>query len=266
MIFYKYKTDKVVEYYHKEEADEMGIQYVPWRDAQSAGQWILTDDDFVLQTIRVTHIAELQKGGITPRHRRRIVTELAIRYPHGRAEMNIAEHMKTRRYGIIPRSWWQDFKVRNPAINTGLIRLILSGQLPLERKKKYTVEQINAMQELAEKICYDKRVTGHYVMLYYNINEVRMELQEQIVKAVGDRGWKIETVLDLIEKAKTSAEASNKVKDLCMVIDRMAPLVGMSKVIANNTPSQLPQVDTDPLSDTSFEDGILDRNRKVENA
>jgi len=40
-------------YYERNEADDLCIEYVYWKDATEDGQWILTDDDIVVQVISI---------------------------------------------------------------------------------------------------------------------------------------------------------------------------------------------------------------------
>lgn len=38
--------------YTKEEADEVGIEYIYWRDASVSSEWLLCDDDYVVELLR----------------------------------------------------------------------------------------------------------------------------------------------------------------------------------------------------------------------
>jgi hypothetical protein len=252
MIFYKRAANKEVEYYRKSEADELGLNYIPWRDAIEGGQWILTDDNYVIKTTRVKLLPEIKKNRKT-RYRRRIYTELCWRYPHSRIPMEIEKHMEVCRYSIVPAPWWKEYQGECPALNKLLVKAILLGEIPFNTFKKYTREEIKVFDRIANKL--SDHMNGNNIRKYYNIDEVRMQLQEEIKQMAIKKGCTLEEVFDLYAEAKTISRKKGDAKGLVMVGDRYAGIIGMtSKLVTTNQPPQLPVTD-----DVSFTK-ILDDN------
>lgn len=246
MVFYKYEVDKEIEYYHRSEADEIGLQYIPWRDAITEGQWILTDDNYVIKTTQVKYLPEVRQG-IKTRYRRRIYTGVCWRYPHCKAPMEIEASMDNRDYSVISKKWWEWYQHRYPALNKLLVKAILLGEIPFSTNKVYTAEQIKVFDRIAAKLVENRN--GNNIRKYYNVNEVRMELQEEIKQMAIKKGCTLEEVFDLYGEAKAISRKKGDAKGLIMVGDRYAGIIGMtSKMVTTNKVSQLPAVDgTDPL-------------------
>ena len=244
MIFYKRTADKEVEYYRKEEADEMGIKYIPWRDAVTEGQWILTDDNYVLKTTKVKALIESKDR--KPRVRRRVYTELCWRYPHSKVPMEIEKHMEYCRYGVEAKPWWKEYRTAYPALNKLLIKAILLGEIPFSVNKKYTAEQFKVFNRIASQA--GNNINGYNIRIYYNVNEVRMGLQEEIKQMAVEEGCTLKEVFALYREAKIISREKKDAKGLIMVGDRYAGIIGMtSKLVTMGERKQLPAVDEDPL-------------------
>jgi hypothetical protein len=241
MMFYKRIANKEVEYYRKSEADEMGLEYIPWRDAVTEGQWILTDDNYVLKTTKVKYIPEMHSGKL--RHRRRVCTGLCDSYPHGKRPMEIEKHMDTCSYGMVAREWWKKYATDCPAINKLLVKAILLGEIPFTQNKNYTREEIKVFDRIAAKVSYNRN--GNNVRQYYNVDEVRMQLQEEIKAMAIKKGCTLEEVFDLYAEAKGIAREKRDVKGLIMVGDRYAGIIGMTSkmVTTGQQQQQLPATD-----------------------
>lgn len=244
MIFYKRQTDKEVEYYRQEEADELGLEYIPWRDAVTEGQWVLTDDGYVLKTTKVKTIVETRYK--KTRVRRRIHTGLCWRYPHSKLPMEIERHMEVGHYCMIPKEWWERYKVAYPALDRLLIKAILLGELPFGTERVYTDAQREVFKRIAEKIMDNGN--GHNVRIYFNRNEVRMGLQEEIKKMAAEQECTLEEVFKLYKEAKVIARRDENIKGLIMVGDRYASIIGMtSKLVTTPEQKQLPLPEDDAM-------------------
>jgi hypothetical protein len=244
VIFYKRAADKEVEYYRQDEADELGLQYIPWRSAITEGQWILTDDNYVLKTTKVKALPETRHH--KTRIRYRVYTDLCWRYPHRKQPMEIERHMEVCRYGMIPNTWWEEYQAECPALNRLLAKAIILGELPFNKCRKYTREQSEVFGRIANKL--SDHLSGYDIRRYYNADEVRMGLQDEIRKMALEKGCTLEEVFDLYNEAKTLARKGGNIKGLIMVGDRYAGIIGMtSKTVTTGPEKQLPIADEDPL-------------------
>jgi hypothetical protein len=260
VIHYKRLIDKSVEYFTKEEADEMGLEYIPWREATEAGQWILSDDDLVLQVTRVKYITDVRYNGNT-RQRKRIYTELAIRYPHSKIPMNIQGHIDTCSYGYANNIeyWWEIYLRKEPALNKILAKKVVLGYIPMTKNKVYTREQCEHFNEVAKKL-FGKQYNGRNIRLYFNREEVRMSLQEEIRVMAEKKECTLEEVFDLYKEAKDISREKRDAKGLIMVGDRYASIIGVASKM-NPAKRELPATDI-PLDElgSGFDAVLADKS------
>jgi hypothetical protein len=264
MIYLKSKTNVLVEYYSKDEADELKIVYVPWRNAQSTDTWALSDDDYVVKIKFVKYITELQYHGITPRIRRRVVTELGTRYPHGKRPFNVAEHIKTKSYGLYPKVWWRTKIDNEPAILRLFAKAVMNHSLHMDRRTKYNRSEYAVFIDIAKRI-YEKEDRWYEVRSLFNHDEVRMEIQEEIKKIAKERGYDVKKVFDLLDRCEQYADAKGDAKTILALAKEVGCIVGMTRKLNTPTQNQLPQTEIElPGSDPAFE-AIIERNNGTEN-
>jgi len=250
------KEKNIVEYFTKDEAITKGIKFIPWREATEAGQWLLSDDGYVLECTRIKYINELQKNGKTIRTRRKIWTGLAIRYPHGRAPMNIEEHVRTRSYGLVPQYWFDNFHSRYPAVRQLLAHLVLSGKLGMAPVRKYYRSEYNEMVKLANKMFDSKHMDWREIRRYFGNEEVRKMIRQDIKKMAEDAGFTPEKYFDLMNEAITLGRAKADGRVLVTVAKEIAQVISMPHTLRLR-PGQLPPP-TDGQGSIQADDGHFD--------
>lgn len=216
-----------IEYFTKDEAIQLGLSFVPWRQATKDKEWVLSDDGYVLKTVRVKYITELQPGGKTPRVRRRVITGLAVRYPHGKRPMNIKEHIKAKSYGLLPEPWYVAFDKQEPAIRKLLAELVLTGKLSMDEGRRYTRREYGHIVELAKRIFGEDQFAWMRIRTYFGNEEVRKMIRVDIMQLAKERNFTVERVFELLEKAITFGEAKADGKVLIAVAKEMASIVNM---------------------------------------
>jgi hypothetical protein len=251
MIHSKNNGATLVEYHREKEAKHLGIKYVYWRDVKETGEWVLSDDGFVLRTTEVKYITELQKRGKTPRVRRRVKTGLCVRYPHGRMPMNIEDCVKNRSYGLVPKKWWEDFEDRYPAVRHLLMKLVLTGQLKMSENRKYTRAEYDEIVKIAERIFDTKHKTWYHIRTYFGREEVRDQIRKDIIAIAERRGITPERVFDLLAQAEKIGTDKKDGKILIAIAREYAGIIGMAASLKDNSP-QLPPgegTENDPMFD-----------------
>lgn len=229
-MIYQKKNGTYVEYYTREQADEENIAYVPWRDVNSVGQWVLSDDDYVLQVTCIKPIVEMQKGGKTPRTRYRIKTGLATRYLHGKAPMEIKRHMLTRNYGIYPEVWYENFDKRYPAVRSMLTKAVMSGVLRMSKSRRYTRDEYAEMIRIAKKIFDTRHRNWYNIRTYFGREEVREQIRQDIIKIARKKGIDVEKVFSLLEEVETLARTKKDAKVLLALAKEYGAIIGVEAV------------------------------------
>jgi hypothetical protein len=258
-VIYQKKNGTSVEYYTREQADEKGMTYIPWREARTQDVWILSDDDYVLQVVEVKTIVELQKGGVTPRVRYRIKTGLATRYPHGKMPMEIKRHILTKSYGIYPQHWFEDFDKRYPAIRSMLTKAVISGAIHMSKNRRYTRDEYAEMIRIAKKIFDDKRWSWYNVRTYFGREEVREQIRQDIIKIAKKRGIDVEKVFDLIEEAEGVARTKKDAKVLLAIAKEYGAIIGVTAMTKQT--GELPQGEELPGAEDAY-DRIIEKGSR----
>jgi len=254
-----------VEYFTKKQADEEGIVYVPWRTAMESGQWVITDDQFVVRTTQVKYITEIYNKGRYRRVRRKVKTGLGIRFPHGRREFNLKECIEKRCYNIYPEYWWQKMDTRYPALKTAVAKMVLTGRLKLNEVRRYDSEDYKAMIELGERFIENKPFAKWYhVRTFIGNEEVRNMIRGEIARIAKDRGVTVDKVFDLMQEAEGFGRAKKDGKIILAVAREYAGIVGMNMRVGSNGGDRLPPHADDELpgAETTFE-RIIDQEQVV---
>ena len=262
MIYKKQKKGVEVEYYPEKEAKKLGLKYIPWREARQADQWVLSDDGYVLKTIYVKPLVELQKGGITPRTRYRIKTTLAVRYPHGKNPMNVLEHMQARSYGLSPEPWYQEFDKKYPAIRSMLTKAVISGILRMRSIRKYDRHEYAEMIRIANKIFDKEHKNWYHIRTYFGREEVREQIREDIIKLARKRGIDVDKVFDLLGEAEGMARTKKDAKVLVQLAKEYAAIIGIERTLKGNSTPQLPGSGEDLPGASEHYDRIIEKQSK----
>jgi hypothetical protein len=252
-----------VEYYPQKEADKLGISYVPWRLAQKEGQWLLSDDGYVLKCTKVKTLVELQKGGKTPRVRSKIWTSLATRYPHCKAPMNIQEHIKARSYGLVPTPWFKDFDSRYPAIRSLLVKMVVTGKVRMSKNRRYNAKDYEGFIEIANKIFGNHKYLRWYqVRTFFGREEVREMIRQDIAAIAKKKGVTVDKVFELLNEAEQLGRGKKDGKVLLAVAKEYAGIIGLTQLMkpAGNDRSLPPHPDEElPGAEAAF-DRIIEAN------
>jgi len=223
MFYVKPRSGEVVEYHKQREADKLGIQYIPWRDATAAGQWVVSDDAIVVKTRYVRYITE--KQGNYYRTRRKIATPLSIRFPHGRRPMNLIEHMDTKSYGYRPEPWWEKFNRDFPAIKSMLTKAVAAGLLRMSENRRYNRREYQEFIRIAKQIFDRKDMSWYHVRTYFGREEVRDEIRTELARVAHERGYKIEKVFDLLDEAEKFAKEKKDSRSMISLAKEVASIV-----------------------------------------
>lgn len=263
MIYTKRNGDSV-EYFTEAEAQEKNLKVIPWRECMQKDQWLLTDDGYVIQSTRIKFISE--KHGKKIRIRRKIWTGLAIRYPHGKRPLNLAEHIENRNYGLIPNPWYIDFDTAFPAIKRLLAKLVLTGKLRMTENRRYNRYEYEEMVKIAEKIFDNRNRSWYQIRTFFGREEVRDMIRSEIKKMAEEKGVTAEKVFDLLNEAVEFGKKKKDGKILIAVAKEYAAIVGMTGALRATGTKQLPPAEEGeelPSMDRQHEQ-ILERARERE--
>ncbi len=256
MIYYKKDSDDIIEYFPRQEADQLGMQYVPWRDADQDTKYVLSDDNYVVKVKRVKYITEcIWKPTGATRTRKRVVTELGWRYAHGKIPLNILEHVEAKcTSALVPIVWWKDRMQREPALVRLLAKAVMNHSIHMTYVTKYNREEYKVFIDIAKRL-YGDEGSWYKVRSFFNHDEVRMEIQQEIKKIAKERGYDVTKVFDLLDKCEKYADAKMDGKTILALAKEIGALVGMSNRLTNpHDRPQLPLTEDElPGSESTFD-------------
>ena len=258
MIYVKGQSAPPVEYYTKDQADAKGIKYIHWKECSKAGQWLISDDGYVLKCKRFKVITEIQyKKTGRKRFRNKIWTGLSISFSHQGKPLLIAEHIRCKDFGYYPRPWWKRFDINYPAVRHLLMKLVLTGELKFRKDLHYSYSEFGHMCKIANKMFDPKNgKTVYNVKQFFGVPEVRDMIRQDILDIAKKKGVTIEKVFELLAKAEEYGNDKKDGKVLIAIAKEYAGIVGMAALKTNNGDKQLPPTDEDDSKERLF-DSIL---------
>lgn len=227
-MIYEKKNGKIVEYYTRRQAEEKGIQAIYWRDAKEAGQWILTDDGYVLLTTNVKPIIEYRNNGKSSRTRYRIVTGLGAKYPHGRAPFVLADHIRYRSVACHPRPWWESFRSIYPRMDDILLVAWMTGRITMSPSRRYTREEHREFNKLVKEIGFGRHHNSYNLKLYWGNEFVRELLRKKVSENAMRRNISVDKVFDLLEEVENLARKDGDGRILLALAKEYGGLIGLS--------------------------------------
>lgn len=195
--------------YTKEEADQKGMQYVPWREAQT-GQWGLTDDLFVAQCIKRCDYR----------------TGTMFVYPFGRPWASMRKplvfwdyYQKGSYNYAVPQTWAEAeaAKTRTERTVQAFAAMILAGKKP-DWKVLGAIYRPN------------QRIPEATVRRLFRREEIKTMVTEEMKNLLQSKGITKDSVLDLYMRAAKIGEDNDDAKALIQVADRLADLLDMVPV------------------------------------
>lgn len=265
------------EYFTRIQADKNCYQYIPWRDATGPGQWILTDDNYVLKTTQVKYITEIRYPESTRRVRvrRKVYTALGIRFPHGKLPFNLAENIEKKSFGYYPLFRYEVFDRNYPAVKTMLVRAILTGKLRLVPFRRYYRWEYDTFIRIAKRVFDNSRLDSkgrtlggnwYDIRTFYGHEKVRDMIRQEIMKIAVEKGVSVEKVFDLLNEATKLGRAKGDGKVLIAVAKEFAGIIGMATGFEKGKQNgQLPPADEDlPNSELAFDEILRSKKETVD--
>jgi hypothetical protein len=260
--YVKYKDFGAVEYFTQKEADRDGIAYIHWREATEAGQWVLTDDQYVLKTVGVKYITEVI--GNWSRVRRRVMMGLGNAYPHGKMLFEIKNRIKYKCLNdYIPKPWYVRFDRDNPDLKSVLAKMVLMGKLTIRKDPHYFNKyEYAAMIEAADMVLA-KNFNWYTVRTFFRNDGARKLIRDEIAKIAKDRGINVDKVFDILGEAEEFGRKKKDPKAMIALAKEYAAIVGMNT--KNNGNHELPPHSDEELPGSEFTfDNVISKERIVE--
>lgn len=195
--------------YSKEEADEAGIEYVPWREAEE-GEWALTDDNYVCQVVRKTGPHRENGRGLS---RHNITLPFCRRWV-GTQELLYSEY---RRSGMRP---WLEDELKTERFKRALnlyARLLLEKGYPLSEADMHAV----GMAYRA-----DQKIPAASFQRIIRYEAAKQMLAKELESILAERGVTKESVISMYQQAFAEAEKTGNsatmrsvAKDLSEMLD-----------------------------------------------
>ena len=217
------------EIYTKQEADDAGMVYVPWKEAKT-GDWALTDDDYVAEALRVSEYAGNQKH-----------TNKYVRMAFGYVLYN--PQYATKKFRVKGRS--------TPHTYTGKPEMeIRSKQAPMKNLAVTYAQTMN--KDLAIELAFpggvNENARGRYKRMMRTEVFGKM-VREQLQLLLSEHGMTEAYTLDLLAEAIDMAKNKKDVTNMLKAVDNLQTMHGMNEKSKVKTTQQLEATTTRRLLD-----------------
>lgn len=209
----KHRTGEATYYvYSKEEADELGLQYVPWKWAKT-GQMALTDDGFVAVCIK-------RRGPYMDNKGKRWRYELVFPFCTVFSNRKTLDYERYRA-GDDETESWAAKELKKPRA----IRAVeLYAQLMLERKGKLTDTDWKTIGAIYRP---DQEIPEATAKRFIRQAEVQRMVAQKIAQMLSDRGITPETVVDDYLDLKERAKKAKNLNIEKAVLDKFFDMLDM---------------------------------------
>ena len=189
--------------YLREEADSVGLRYVPWRQVSSVGQYVLTDDGFVTECVKLKPMKNKQGGAV---------------------------HcvLATGNYALV-NSHWSKLKLKkdNRAwVKQKMSRAHVKAALDIYVSRLFTGQAIN-YDELGRMIHPKARIPRANFKVLVRQPEVKKYVREELEKRFTDSGFTIETVLEEFTVLLQMSKDNKSMEVLRDTVFKMAEMLEM---------------------------------------
>lgn len=207
--------------YTKEEADEQAIRYCYWRDGR-AGDWVLTDDGYVLECLGVREYFDKGRSNIS---RIDVYTTFfyygCARITHWMRKFVISKHL--RGMNTLDGKSWQE---RFVSSKKGRAWIKLAAAMMLDK----TLDHM----ELGEFMGFDRKYPDSTLVMvkrYLRDNLIESAIILQMSQYLKDKGVTADSVLEDYKKIKDSAIRDGKYSDAIKILEKMERWTGLNQKI-----------------------------------
>lgn len=198
--------------YTKEEADNKGLVYKPWREAQPK-DWALTDDGYVVECLRACMYPG--NGKTVTEEKVFSVTRLWV---HPKTRLDYLPLKATGNFtGKIKRSWQETEARRTRTRNTIAVyaQQILSGKVDYE--------------QLGRVYRPDQQIPAATVRRLLKQTRIQAMVREELKKLLAAKGLDESYVLDVMKRAVDIAEDLQDPTNMLRGAKELAELLGMKE-------------------------------------
>jgi len=206
--------------YTKAEADSLGMTYTYWKHAEKDMEWILTDDEYVMQALYVRYYArsgrtmnKMVQGSACPK-----------RFVTSRMTMMFEEQHNIRRYSGIPSTYDINVLLRKKRTQAAILaycNMILAGSMDLKTVYNALVDKGNkpGSNRKAEKIW------KYILKTQEGKAAVDAEMQRILAGKGITREWVLDVQLDALNIARDKKDPLTMVK----IAESIVKLSGLDK-------------------------------------
>ena len=199
--------------YSQEEADTLGIVYVPWREAQQ-GQWALSDDGYVGECLKV----------YTPGpHARGSATQIALSFGCGwdppNNKLTYLDRVANRAWTTSSTDHWTEIEVRRKRTKKAIlvyVMMFLSGggidwpQIGIIYRKDW-----------------EGNDPGGRMERYFKYPAFVKAVQDKLMEVLSARGKSKEDIFQMLDEAFAMARGNKDAKTMRVVAVDYAEMAGM---------------------------------------
>lgn len=198
--------------YTKEEADSKGIQYKYWLDAEKEGEYVLSDNDFVVPVIKIKDYMDY-KGRVRRWYKFPLMDIFGL--PRAKFEWNLDRLL---------HGGYNNFKIPKTDKPSDVVYTFLRTylyQLIYEGKVDYSL--------LTKIITRGKSNAPWISKNLLRKGRIRSMLDKEVEAFFKKYNITQETVVQIYEKARQIAEEKGNSKDLISIADRYAEFLNMKE-------------------------------------
>ena len=184
--------------YSREEADAAGIKYVPWREAK-AGDWALTDDDYVGECLDVQGPYTAKSTKATSRH---MVFSFARLWTNPGYELKYLERKVNRSFYRVSIGHWAESHVKNKAAKRFIqayVMMWLAGNIDWVR-----------LEKIYRPVNRTRKNHGDFAKFLFKQEAFQRMIKEKMVEVFKDKDI---TEGDVIDMLKTTFDLAKQIKN-----------------------------------------------------
>ena len=224
IITIKHKGEKgITDYplYTKAEADEKGIKYVPWQDAE-AGDMALSDDGFVGQCIATRWYKDHADRKHSPMNK-------WIRTCYGTAYSKPGRN--TQPFTVKDRDNYYSLSGR-----AELLGARRDKGRQIAKIYARTLDLNYAIEEVERKSPETSHMNFHR---WCKTEEFKKMANDELTKLLAEKGFDRAKTLDLLKKATDMAEGRNNVNAILKIVEMLLKMHGIDKPTEQRTTKKL---------------------------
>lgn len=192
---------RIFKIYSQEEADELGLKYVPWRESK-VGDWVLSDDGYVGECLKIY-------GPYGKKKEYFMSFSFAGAWRRENFKINYLDRKVTRAFSQASTKPWAEYEVNQPRAKRFIhayVMMFLAGNIDWKRlgliyRKDYT------------------RIPAKNAQFLFRQEAFQRMIQEKMIEVFQKKGKTEGDILDMLDKSFDMAESVKDPKEMRLVTE-----------------------------------------------